>query len=146
MKKIIRILVILQLALFVSCTYESIGDLKINEDVVDQELFQLLERISSQNDDSIECINFNYSFPLFIFDENLEYLNVILITDDTPFSDFLINLPQNYSISLSFPIGATLSNGDLIDINSNQELATYVDTCTKDEYQGRCNSALSSCI
>lgn len=146
MKKIIRIALILQLTLIFSCTNESIGDLEINEDLVDQELFQLLGRISSQNDDSIECINFNYSFPLFIFDENLEYIDVILITDDTQFSDFLINLPDDYSISLSYPITATLSNGDLIDINSNQELATYIDACTKDEYQGRCNAALSSCV
>ena len=76
MKKFIRILVILQLTLFVSCSDEGIGDIVINEDVVDEELFQLIERISSVGDDSIECIEFNYSFPIFIFDENLEYLDV----------------------------------------------------------------------
>ena len=146
MKKFIRILVILQLALFVSCTDEGIGGMDINEDVVDEELFQLIERISSASDDSIECINFNYSFPLFIFDENLEYLDVILITDDIQFSNFLVNLPENYSISLSYPIAATLSNGDLIDINSNEELLLYIDACTDEEYQRRCNRALSSCV
>jgi hypothetical protein len=146
MKKFIRVLVLLQLALFVSCTDEGIGDMDINKDVVDEELFQLIERISSVGDDAIECIKFNYSFPLFIFDENLEYLDVALMTDNTQFSDFLLNLPENYSISLSYPIAATLSNGDLIDINSNEELALYIDACTKDEHQGRCNAALSSCV
>lgn len=146
MKEFIRILVILQLALFVSCTDEGIGDIDINEDVVDEELFHLIERISSVGDDSIECIEFNYSFPIFIFDENLEYLDVALMTDNFQFSDFLVNLPDDYSISLSYPIAATLSNGDLIDINSNQELALYIDACTKDEYQGRCNRALASCV
>jgi hypothetical protein len=146
MKKFIRILAILQLALLVSCTDEGIGDMVINEDVVDAELFQLIERMSSAGDNSIECIEFNYSFPLFIFDENLEYLDVALMTDNVQFSDFLVNLPDNYSISLSYPIAATLSNGDLIDINSNQELALYIDACTEEEYQRRCNSALSSCV
>ncbi|MFT4847655.1 MAG: hypothetical protein ACI83B_000176 [Sediminicola sp.] len=146
MKKIFRILVILQLTLFVSCTDEGIGDMDINEDVVDEELFQLIERVSSAGDDAIECIKFNYSFPIFIFDENLEYVDVALMTDDVQFSDFLVNLPEDYSISLSYPIAATLSNGDLIDINSNQELALYIDACTEEAYQRRCNRALTSCV
>jgi hypothetical protein len=145
-KKFIRILVILQLALFISCTDEEISSININTDVVDDELFQLIERVSSTGDDSIECIKFNYSFPLFIFDENLEYVGVALITDDVQFSDFLLNLPEKYSISLSYPIAATLSNGDLIDINSNEELALYIDACTEEAYQRRCNRALTSCV
>ena len=136
----------IQIIFFSSCESESIGVANINHDVVDEELFQVLERISTANDEAIECIDFNYSFPLFIFDENLEYLDVIVITDDIQFSDFLLNLPDNYSISISYPISGTLGNGDLIEIYSNAELAAAVDACTKDEYQAQCIAALLSCV
>ena len=146
MKKVLSIVMFFQIVFFSSCDSESIGVANINQDVVDEELFKVLERISTVNNESIECIDFNYSFPLFIFDENLEYLDVILITDDLQFSDFLLNLPVNYSISLSYPIFGTLSNGDLLEINSNAELAAAVDECTQEEYQAKCIAALLSCV
>ena len=66
MRKFIRIIVLLQLAIFVSCTDEGIGDLEINEDVVDEELFELIGRMASTGNNSIECIKFNLSVCHFI--------------------------------------------------------------------------------
>ena len=146
MKKVLSVVLFIQIIFFSSCGSESIGEANINQDVVDEELFEVLERISTANDEAIDCIDFNYSFPLFLFDENLEYLDVILITDDVQFSDFLLNLPDNYSISISYPISGTLSNGDLVEINSNADLAAAVDACTQEEYQASCIAALISCV
>ena len=86
MKKVLSVVLFIQIIFFSSCESESIGEANINQDIVDEELFEVLERISTANDEAINCIDFNYSFPLFIFDENLEYLDVILITDDVQFS------------------------------------------------------------
>jgi len=120
--------------------------MNINRDIVDEELFELIERISTENEESIDCINFNYPFPLFVFDENMEFVEVISITDDQQFSSFLGNLIENYSISISYPISGTLSNGDLIEINNNTELKEAIDACVKDEYQRRCNNTLRACV
>jgi hypothetical protein len=123
MKKFSNFYFLIIIAAFISCENESLGEMKINRDTVDEELIVLIERIATPNEESIECIDFNYSFPLFVFDENMEYLDVILITEDAQFSEFLLNLRENYSISLSYPISGTLSNEDLVEINNNEELA-----------------------
>ena len=148
MKKIFLLLLLLVLIVFPSCENEPVSEININTDSfeVDSELYGLISRIAALTDDPIDCIQFNYSFPLFIFDENMVYLEVIAVTDNEQFSSFLGNLPNNYSISLSYPITGTLSNGELVDINNNEQLKDAIDNCVKDEYQRYCNNTLRDCV
>ncbi len=133
MKKIIFYLFCVTLVLSYSCEDEPIGKLNINRDTieVDSELYHLIARIATLTDDPIDCIDFNYSFPLFVFDENLVFLEVTSITNNEQFSNFLSELPDSYSISLSYPITGTLNSGDLIDINNNQDLKEAIDAWRK---------------
>ena len=147
MKKL-TLLLCITLMLFSSCEDEPIGKMNINRDTieVDSELYDLIARIATLTEDPIDCIDFNYSFPLFIFDENETFLEVISLTDNEQFSNFLDALPDSYSISLSYPITGTLNSGELIDINNNQQLKEAIDACVKDEYQGYCNNTLRDCV
>ncbi len=137
MKKTFLLLLFIVLVVFPSCENEPVSEINVNTDSfeVDSELYGLISRIATLTDDPIDCIEFNYSFPLFIFDENMVYLEVIAITDNEQFSTFLGNLSDDYSISLSYPITGTLSNGELVDINNNEQLKDAIDNCVKDQYQ-----------
>lgn len=148
MKKVIFLSLCLTLMLFSSCEDEPIGKMNINRGTigVDSELYNLISRIATLTEDSIDCIDFNYSFLLFIFDENMVFHEVISIADNEQFSNFLSDLPDSYSISLSYPITGTLSSGELIDINNNQELKEAIDACVKEEYQEYCNNTLGDCV
>lgn len=148
MKKKFLFSLLISLLLFTSCEDEPIGKMNINRDTieVDSELYDLISRIATLTEDPIDCIDFNYSFPLFVFDENTVFLEVVSITDNEQFSNLLGDLPDSHSISLSYPITGTLSSGDLIDINNNQDLKEAIDACVKDEYRGYCNNTLRDCV
>ena len=149
MKKALAAALIATLFIFGSCdNNEPISGPNINEDTfeVDSELFLLMERVSDEaSEENINCIDFNYSFLLFIFDENHEYVEALNITDDQKFSDVLGALDEGYSISIQYPITGTLDNGDLIEINTNEELKEAIDACVRIDEQGRCNGSLVMC-
>ncbi|RMA57719.1 hypothetical protein [Ulvibacter antarcticus] len=147
MKKNCILLLSLIMSLFYSCSDEAVGTMNINRDIVDEELYDFLGRVSgTDSDEPIDCIEFNYPFALFVFDENLEFIEALPMTGNSMFSDFLGTLDENYSISLSYPIAGTLDNGNLVDINNNQELKEAIDVCNKESHRRRCNNTLTECI
>lgn len=149
MKKVFTAAIIASLFILGSCdNNEPITGPNINEDTfeVGSELFLLMELVSDEtSEQSINCIDFNYSFILFIFDENHEYIEAVSITNDQKFSDVLGALDEDFSISIQYPITGTLDNGDLIEINTNEELKEAIDACVRLEEQGRCNGSLAAC-
>lgn len=119
----------------------------VNYDIVNEDLFKLMSRATDPDaPEPIDCIEFNYPFPLFVFDENEEYVDVLTMRDNVQFSTFLRNLPEDHFISLSYPISGTLFSGELLEINNNEELAEAIEACVKDQYQGNCNFLLKSCL
>ena len=74
-------LLFLALTLFTfSCDSDSIEKVPVNTDVVDTELYDLIKRIPTEDEEtSINCIEFNYWFNLFVFDENMNLINTIPI-------------------------------------------------------------------
>lgn len=145
--KVIRfLLLIVAVIIQTGCENEPIGEMNINRDIMDEALFELVKELPQpEANSSLECIIFNYPFALFVFDENLNFIEVISIQDDAQFVNFLENLPPQYSISINFPISGTLSNGDLIEINSNDELKEAIDNCFNDALKGRCDNTLIDC-
>lgn len=131
-----------------SCENEPIAPAKINTDTIEQgtDLFLLVERSTSESvDEALECIYFNYPFAIFIFDEQQELVEPIGINNDEEFSFTLSNIAEGYSLSISYPISGTLSNGELLEINNNDELAILLNTCDKEDRQRRCNNTFVEC-
>jgi hypothetical protein len=146
MKKIILSFLPLFTLLLFSCENEPIGKANINTDYIEvnSELYDLLVDISGRvPDDEITCIDFNYSFTLFIFDAQQQFLEAIAMHNDAQFSALLANLQPGQSISLNFPITGTLMNGELVEINNTVELKESIDQCIKEQVLGNCNAALS---
>lgn len=146
MKNSVVLLLILLSIVFSACDNEPLDVMAINTAVLDEELHDLVARVSeSEGEEAIECIRFNYPFAIFIFDENMTFLEVVGLLNDEEFIALLESLNENYSISINYPISGTLSNGELIEINTNSELKAAIENCVKTEYKGRCDNTLIDC-
>lgn len=147
MKKIFLVL----LVTLVACQTEPIdpGLLSNSEKIKkDSELFILLEKVSSDGDNPIEnvvCLDFIYPFKVLIYDENLSQIGSKILTGDNEFSQFLGSLATNESISISYPIGTTLSDGSVFSVNNNSELKLAIDSCSKEDIIAYCNGLFGGC-
>ncbi|WP_395061216.1 hypothetical protein [Flavobacterium sp.] len=124
----------------------SVKDLK---DVItrDSELFQLIEKVTTDGDnptETIVCLDFIYPFQVLIYDSNLQQVGTQILISDTQFSSFLGQLPTNQSISISYPISTTLADGTIFSVNSNAELKLAIDSCSKEDIISYCNGLFGS--
>ncbi|GAB5399162.1 MAG: hypothetical protein Aureis2KO_07470 [Aureisphaera sp.] len=134
--------------ILISCESEPVGEATINYDTIEatSELYSLLERTpGDEAENPLECIEFNYSFVIFIFNESLEYIEPVSIGDNEQFVGLLEAMPDNYSISISYPIKGTQSNGELLEITNNEELKAALEACEKDEEIRNCNGTFRTC-
>jgi len=130
-----------------ACENEPIGSFDVNENTLDEELFDLVVQIpENEGENAINCIEFNYAFVLFVFDGSMEFVEAKSIRSDLEFSNFLGSLDPDFSISLNYPIKGTLVTGELIEINTNEELKEAIDACQAEELQRRCNGTLIDCV
>src|SRR5690606_37479481 len=100
---------------FISCENEPIGKADPSKVIqVNSELYNLVLKAAGKDfENEITCIDFNYPFTLVIYDEQMEILDYQLVKSDIEFSEFLGNLAEGKSISLSYPITSVLENGEL---------------------------------
>jgi hypothetical protein len=146
LKKIFKILLVLIImSTFSNCT--DIDDFanKIKyEDVItkDSELYKLLDRVTTADPDPINkivCLDFIYPFKILIYDTNLNIIGDKVLYGDNEFSSFLGGLPVNQSISISYPIKTTLSDGTIFSVNNNTELKIAIDSCSKEDIISYCS-------
>ncbi|HIB48805.1 MAG TPA: hypothetical protein EYN07_09630 [Flavobacteriaceae bacterium] len=133
---------------FTSCENEPIGTADVNLDIVDEELFSYLTQISDETeiDNEANCIEFNYSFTVFIFDVDMNFSEAVAVFNNGDMSALLNGLEPNESISLNYPIAGTLDNGELIEIETNEELKQAIAACSKEKKRRRCNNTLIDCV
>jgi hypothetical protein len=143
MKKLAAFIYFIVLATFSRCEKTPPEALIVNEDVMDNELYDLITTIPEINQEGvINCIEFNYWFTIFVFDEAGNYVRSESIATDWEFSKFLGGLKEGERISLSYPIMGTFENGEEVEIRSNEELKAILDQCLLDEQQQQCEGAL----
>ncbi|MES2411660.1 MAG: hypothetical protein V4535_09490 [Bacteroidota bacterium] len=108
------------------------------EDLIqkDSELFNLLNRVTQQEDDpmtDIVCIDFVYPIHLLIYNSSLQPLYSVTIIGDDNFSAFLGAFPADQSLSISYPISTTLADGTEFTVNNNTELKLAIDSCSRED-------------
>jgi len=143
-----RKFILLLVSLFIfSCNNEPIDTTKItavDPILVDSQLYNTIKRVTdNEAENESVCIDFDYAFTVFIFDENLEYTNLQIIISDQNFSDFLGSLAENYSISISYPITYTTLDNEAISITNNDELKAVIDPCVEKEIIEECIGLLT---
>lgn len=149
MKKALKLFAVIFVTIFISCNNEPV-DFSVNSELLiekNSELYNLFVRMTDNSENplvNIVCIEFSYSFLVFTYDENLEIIDETFVSDNSQFYTFLDNLPQNHSISLSYPIEAILADGTLISITNNEELMDAIKVCAEEEIIGYCNGLFLS--
>ena len=147
MRYILKATLLVLLLIVTGCENEPIGSFDVNVNTLDEELFDLVVQIpENEGEDAINCIEFNYAFVLFVFDGTMEFVEAKSIRSDLEFSNFLGSLDPEFSISLNYPITGTLENGELIEINTNEELKDAIDACQAEELKDRCDGTLVDCV
>lgn len=137
------------LFLLFSCETEKIDLTKHEtEDTIssDSPLFNLISMITTQDSEQllpIACVDFVYPITMLVYDENRNPVETITVGGDTAFSNLLGSLPENNTISISYPITTSFSDGTLTTINTNTELKLALDSCAQDEIIGLCDGIFS---
>ncbi len=104
------------------------------------ELEELIEECQEENeeDEDIECIDFQYPISFSVFDTDFQIIDVITIENDRQLYRFLKRVKNKEVIaSLNFPITLKYADGTTVDVNNNQELARTIkearDLCDEDD-------------
>lgn len=105
-----------------------------NETIVndENELETLIELCEDDEDDNIECIDFQYPLSVSVFNENSEVLETITFTNDEEFHDFINDLDDDDIVNISFPITVILSDGQEINISNLDELEEAIENVIDD--------------
>jgi len=149
MKKLLKLISVVMIFIFVSCENEPVDFSSNTEELIEKnsELYNLFVRMTTTSENplvDIVCIEFSYSFLIFTYDENLEIIGETMVSNDSQFYTFLDNLPQNHSISLSYPIETTLADGTPYSITTNEELKDAINGCAQESVIGYCNGLFQS--
>ncbi len=105
----------------------------------DTELIALASDCVGENedDDDIECIDFQYPITASVYNENNDLIDTITINSDNDMYDFIEDLDEFAVVTINFPITVIFSDGNTQNVNSIQELANAIeaadDTCDEDD-------------
>lgn len=91
----------------------------------------------NEEDDDIECIDFQYPISVSIYNSSFQVLETVVIYNDEALFNFIENLEGGVLASLDFPINLVLANGEVVVVNNNNELETAIaeaeDDCDEDD-------------
>ena len=91
----------------------------------------------NEDDDDIECIDFQYPFTISIYDSNFQVIQTLEVNSDDELYYFIEELEGGVLASINFPINMVLANGDVIEVNNNTELEAAIlaaeDDCDEDD-------------
>lgn len=91
----------------------------------------------NEEDDDIECLDFQYPIIASIFNSNNELLDTINIENDNELYQFIENIEENDIVTIEFPITVMLADSSEIIINNLNELETVIEnaenTCDEDD-------------
>ncbi|MFD2564317.1 hypothetical protein [Aquimarina rubra] len=90
-----------------------------------------------EEDDDIECIDFQYPITASLFNTNNDLIGDVTITSDNELYDFIDDLEDNIIVNVDFPITVILSDGSTVEINNLIELENVIedaeDDCDEDD-------------
>ncbi|WP_131474408.1 hypothetical protein [Neotamlana nanhaiensis] len=106
-----------------------------------EQLKEIIKECKGENeeDDDIECIDFQYPISFSVFNRNFEIINVVDIENDRQLYRFIkrIKNEANLIASLNFPITLVYADGNTVEVHNNAELAQTIkeakDACDEDD-------------
>ena len=105
-----------------------------------QELIELAQQCNGENeqDDDIECIDFQYPISFSIYNTQFQVIDVVTIENDAQLHRFIKRVRQGEVFaSINFPVTMVLADGTTMVVNNNQELQSTIedakDACNEDD-------------
>jgi hypothetical protein len=151
MKKLHLLSIILFSIIFnTSCENEPVN-VRIDSSIykpINNEIIEGLQKVAKYGNINNErvCVEFIYPFTILTFDSNYESVAAHEIEGSNQLVFFLENLSEDLNISLSYPLAATLPNGLIISITSNEELVLALNACTNEDIIAVCNAQLATAV
>ncbi len=105
----------------------------------EEELEQFIEDCAGENedDDDIECIDFQYPISFSIYSTTFQYIDDMIVDNDEELYEFIDNIEADVVVSLNFPITMILADGSTVVVNDNDELSAVIedamDDCDEDD-------------
>jgi len=91
----------------------------------------------NEDDDDIECIDFQYPVSISVFNTAFEVINTVTINSDEELYDFIEDLEGGLLAGINFPVTMIKADGSTIVVNNNDELQAAIeaakDTCDEDD-------------
>ncbi len=91
----------------------------------------------NEEDDDIECIDFQYPITAAIYDANNELIDTVTVNNDEELYDLIDEIDEELIIAFNFPITVILSDGTTVVINDLDELEDVIenaeDDCDEDD-------------
>ena len=101
------------------------------------ELEALRAEYSHENDDDIECIDFQYPLNISVYNSNFQVIDVVTINNDEQMHHFIRNLQGGVLASLNFPVTMIYADGSTTQVHNNVELANVMkearNSCDEDD-------------
>ncbi|GAA4236116.1 hypothetical protein GCM10022291_19740 [Postechiella marina] len=92
----------------------------------------------NEEDDDIECIDFQYPISFAIYNPDFQVINTITIENDRALYRFIKRVRnEEVFASLNFPVTMKLADGSLVEVNNNNALENVIneakDNCDEDD-------------
>ncbi len=101
------------------------------------ELDNLRDDDPNEEDDDIECIDFQYPITFSTYSTNFQIIDVVTINSDRELYRFMKSLEAGVLVSLNFPVTMVYKDGTTIDVNNNLELIRVIsearNACDEDD-------------
>ena len=101
------------------------------------ELEALRAEYSHEDDDDIECIDFQYPLNISVYNSDFQVIDVVTISNDRQMHHFIRNLQGGVLASLNFPVTMIYADGSTIQVNNNTELEAVIkearNACDEDD-------------
>jgi len=95
------------------------------------------ESTNEEEDDDIECIDFQYPITFSTYNIHFQLIDVVTIHSDGELYRFMHNLEAGVLVSLNFPVTMVYKDGTTIEVNNNLELESVIsdarNACDEDD-------------
>jgi len=106
-------------------------------------LFHLINQVTTESDNALEeivCIDFVYPVSLQIYDSQFRVVGLKIVNNDLDFSTFLGQLPEENTLSISYPIVTQLADNTTFSVNNNTELKLAIESCSREDIIAYCTA------
>lgn len=90
-----------------------------------------------EQDDDIECIDFQYPITISIYNSDFVVIDTVEINDDEELYHFIDELEGGILASINFPVNMILADGTIVEVSNNGELEAAIeaaeDACDEDD-------------